>query len=146
MKFCFDSVVKLGYVRWRTLQHGDIYGIIGKGRYDGHSSGTRAYDNNLRVNQITYAPGYCVCVRRKRPRMLRQLTRCSHLLALQWRTGIRPELRVQGKAFELVEPGELGVVWCVVAEVSAAHVEHAAPQSALSFRAIFFCDGQGKIP
>ena len=63
-----------------------------------------------------------------------------HLLALQRRARIRPKLRMKGEALELVEPRKLGVVRCVIAEVSAAHVEHAASQSALIFCAIFICD------
>ena len=37
-------------------------------------------------------------------------------------------------------------MWRVVAEVAAAHVQHAASQPALGFRAIFLRDAQREVP
>ena len=70
----------------------------------------------------------------------------SNLLPLERRAGIGPELREQCGSLELVESRKLGIVRCVVAEVAAAHVEHAASQPVLGFGAIFLRDAQREIP
>ena len=148
-----DTPLQCGFkcrgARRGSLQHGDAGTVVGKGRDDGHGGGAGAYDHNLRQKSARERDGSISCgneIAWQERHGRRRATVQKHLLAPQRRAGARPELRVQRDASEFLEPRKLGVVWRVVAEVSAAHVQNAAPQPALIFPAIFLGGGHDEVP